>query len=162
MTVSAGPVPPGAQSTVLRRASEGDLAAVCRIEQASFADPWSERDFRSVLDFSQAIFLVAADRRSGVVTGYAIALAVSDQAEVLSLAVDPVRRREGLGGRLIDAAITEAESRGTDSMFLEVRESNRAARELYASRGFEEISRRRGYYRKPVEDALVLRRAMQR
>jgi len=63
---------------------------------------------------------------------------------------------------LIDAAIAEAESRGAESMFLEVRESNRAARALYASRGFEEISRRRGYYRTPVEDALVLRRAMQR
>jgi len=66
---------------------EEDLGAVCRIEKDSFPDPWSQRDFRSLLDFSQAIFLVAADQRTGEVSGYTIALAVADQAEVLNIAV---------------------------------------------------------------------------
>jgi ribosomal-protein-alanine N-acetyltransferase len=45
-------------------------------------------------------------------------------------------------------------------MYLEVRESNTAARRLYASRGFEEMGRRRGYYKRPAEDAIVLRLEM--
>jgi ribosomal-protein-alanine N-acetyltransferase len=71
-------------------------------------------------------------------------------------------RGRGLGGKLLDAALDEVASRGADQVFLEVRESNHTARSLYASRGFTEVSRRRGYYRSPVEDALVLRLAVQR
>ncbi len=152
----------GVRNDPLRVARESDLSSVARIEMASFADPWSEHDFRGVLGYPQGIFLVSADRSTGVVTGYAIALCVVDEAEILNLAVDPVARRSGLGGRLLDAALAEAEGRGAAAVFLEVRESNAAARKLYASRGFAELSRRRRYYRNPVEDALVLRRAMQR
>jgi ribosomal-protein-alanine N-acetyltransferase len=67
-------------------------------------------------------------------------------------------RGQGVGGRLLDATIGELERRGATSTFLEVRESNAAARALYASRGFDSVGRRRNYYRRPVEDALVLRR----
>ena len=106
-----------------------------------------------------AIFLVAEDsaRRIG---GYVITMAVTDESEVLNIAVDPERRGAALGALLLDAALAEAEKRGARSTFLEVRESNEPALRLYRSRGFEEISRRRRYYKSPVEDALVLRRAV--
>ena len=90
-----------------------------------------------------------------------IVAAVLDEAEVLNLAVSPSCRGLGVGGMLLDAALSEAAAAGATSVFLEVRESNVAARALYASRGFTEISRRSRYYRKPVEDALVLRGAVQ-
>jgi len=54
----------------------------------------------------------------------------------------------------------KAAARGIAAVFLEVRDSNQRARELYASRGFEEVGRRRRYYRRPVEDAIVLRRTL--
>ena len=62
-----------------------------------------------------------------------------------------------MAGRLLDEALREAATLGLTSVFLEVRLSNVAARQLYESRGFAPIGRRRAYYREPLEDALVLR-----
>ena len=146
----------------IRSAVEADLAEIERIEKLSFADPWSVSDFRSVMNISHAIFLVAVDQASSDLAGYVVTLAIVDESEVLNIAVDPAKRGGSIGARLLDAALAVAESKGASATFLEVRESNAAARRLYESRGFEEISRRRKYYRSPVEDALVLRRALQR
>jgi len=155
------PVERDARELSVRAARKSDLGEVSRIEHASFADPWGPGDFRSVLDSPQTIFLVAGDESSEALAGYAIALTVLDESEILNIAVDPAVRGRGLGGRLLDSAIDEVVKRGAVAAFLEVRESNVAARQLYRSRGFEELSRRRRYYRTPVEDALVLRLAMQ-
>lgn len=145
----------------IRNAAFGDVLGVGLIERDSFADPWGSREFTSALGAQHAIFLVAEDP-AGVVVGYAIAIVVLDEAEILNLAVRSGDRGRGFGGKLLDAAIAEATSRRAEQIFLEVRESNESARRLYASRGFTEVSRRRGYYREPVEDALVLRLAAQR
>jgi len=83
-----------------------------------------------------------------------------DEAEIANLAVSDDARRGGIGARLLDHAIEAARDRKSRVVFLEVRESNAAARALYSSRGFEVAARRSKYYRKPVEDALVLRRAL--
>ncbi len=143
----------------LRRAVEADLEHIVRIERASFVDPWVASDFRSVLEVPQAIFLVAVEESSGVIAGYVLTMALYEDSEVLNIAVDPPFRRAAIGARLLDATLNEANRRGATMTFLEVRESNDAARRLYRSRGFEEISRRKNYYRDPVEDALVLRRS---
>ena len=145
----------------IRLGNISDIPHVIRIEQASFADPWGSSDFKSVLESPQTIFLIAFEGTGGSVIGYAIALTVLDESEILNIAVDPAMRGRGYGGKLLDVAIAEVVERGAVAAFLEVRESNSAARELYRSRGFQELSRRREYYRKPVEDALVLRLAMQ-
>lgn len=145
----------------IRPARAGDVLSIGLIERESFGDPWGSREFTSALDAPQTIFLVAEDV-AGVVAGYAIAVAVADEAELLNLAVHPELRGRGIGGDLLDATIAAVKSRGADQIYLEVRESNEAARKLYAARGFDELTRRRGYYRYPVEDALVLRLAMQR
>jgi ribosomal-protein-alanine N-acetyltransferase len=145
----------------IRFAGSDDMLSVGLIERDCFADPWGSREFTSALEAPQTIFLVAEDDE-GVVAGYAIALAVMDEAEILNLAVRPELRGRGIGGELLDAAVAEVKSRGAEQIYLEVRESNDAARKLYAARGFGEITRRTKYYRHPVEDALVLRLAMQR
>jgi len=62
---------------------------------------------------------------------------------------------------MLDAVLIELGHRGVRAAFLEVRESNTAARALYGSRGFREIGRRKNYYRRPVEDALVMRRIIE-
>ena len=151
----------GDERANIRRATFRDVLGIGLIERDSFADPWGSREFTSALEAQQAIFLVAEDS-AGVVIGYAIAITVLDEAEILNLAVRKSNRGIGLGGNLLDAALEEAISRGAEQVFLEVRESNEPARKLYDSRGFTEVSRRRGYYRSPVEDALVLRLAVQR
>ena len=145
----------------LRRASVDDVPAVTALEQIAFTDPWSASEFQQLARSARSIFIVAADSGGGSLGGYVIVAAVLDEAEVLNLAVSPSCRGLGVGGMLLDAALSEAAAAGATSVFLEVRESNVAARALYASRGFTEISRRSRYYRQPVEDALVLRGAVQ-
>ncbi len=146
----------------LRRAVAGDLAAIAELELAAFTDPWSATEFVKFVDFRHGIFLVAVSTVGKELAGYTVITTVLDEAEVLNLAVAPSLRGIGVGGLLLDAGLSEAAARGASSVFLDVRESNAAARALYASRGFAEISRRRRYYARPVEDALVLRGAAQR
>jgi len=145
-----------------RVATQADIPAIVEIERNSFGDPWSEGTFRDLLRLRQAIFLVATEGSPESVCGYVIAAAVADEGEVLNLAVAPQARRRGLGGRLLDAGLAMIRERGAREVFLEVRESNAAAIALYTSRGFAGLARRAGYYRNPVEDALVLRHAIER
>ena len=144
-----------------RSATQGDVPAIVAIERISFGDPWSEATFRDLLRLRHAIFLVATESRGGSVCGYVIAAVVAGEAEVLNLAVAPQSRGRGLGGRLLDAGLGIVGERGAREVFLEVRESNSAALALYTSRGFATLTRRTKYYRNPVEDALVLRRAVE-
>jgi ribosomal-protein-alanine N-acetyltransferase len=74
--------------------------------------------------------------------------------EILNLAVDPALRRQGIANRLIE----EFSRLAPGDVYLEVRESNQAARALYARWGFREQGKRRGYYHRPVEDAVVMKR----
>ena len=145
----------------IREAGAEDILSIGLIERESFSDPWGSREFSTALESSQTIFLVAEDA-TGVVAGYAIAIAVADEAEILNLAVHGQKRQHGIGGKLLDSTVEKVRLRGAEQIYLEVRESNEAARKLYTSRGFGEVTRRRKYYRNPVEDALVLRLAMQR
>ncbi|MDP9205381.1 MAG: ribosomal protein S18-alanine N-acetyltransferase [Gemmatimonadota bacterium] len=148
-------------TALLRPAVEGDLLDVVRIERACFADPWTEESFRRLLSGQPAIFLVAVFPPDAVLAGYAIAFSVGEDSEVLNVAVDPDFRGRGLAGQMLDAVLIELRRRGVRTAFLEVRESNLAARALYGSRGFTEIGRRHRYYRSPIEDALVMRRILE-
>ena len=145
----------------LRPGTEDDLNQVVQIERACFADPWTEESFRRLLDGRSAIFRVVGYPPNFDVAGYVIAFAIDDDAELLNIAVDPQHRGKGLAGQMLDAVLIELGGRAVRNAFLEVRESNKAARGLYASRGFAEIGRRRNYYRRPVEDALVMRRMLE-
>jgi ribosomal-protein-alanine N-acetyltransferase len=136
------------------------MVRVAEIERASFADPWSVASFRSLVGHPQVWFMVATEGDAGPPIGYIVVWFVVDEGEVANLAISPEARRRGIGARLLDGALEAAADRRITRIFLEVRDSNEGARALYASRGFELVGRRRGYYRRPVEDALVLRRVM--
>ena len=140
---------------VIRRAASGDLASVVEIERASFSDPWSPAAFRSALNEARLNFHVALN--SDAVVGYAVSWCVLDESELANLAVLPRLRGQHVGAALLDKAMSDARLEGCAVMHLEVRESNAAARALYGSRGFGIVGRRKGYYRAPVEDALILR-----
>jgi len=139
----------------LRPAARGDLDRISQIEHACFADPWSRRSFEALLEDGRVFFRVAHDMSS--VLGYVVAWFVGGEGEIANLAVAPDIRRRHVGASLLDAAVGAAGEHRAAALYLEVREGNTAARALYASRGFQEVGRRRGYYRRPVEDALVLR-----
>lgn len=131
-----------------------DLDEVLEIEGASFSTPWSRGSFRNLLGRRDAELWVA-EIGSGVV-GYAVVWYMGHEGELGNLAVAPAWRRRGLARQLVHWVTEKASARGVARLFLEVRESNRAAQELYLHSGFVPIGVRRRYYREPVEDALVM------
>lgn len=150
----------------IRRAVRADLAAMLRIEQASFADPWTIDSLDTALSLERMQVLVAesvgqgnegGDAAVGLL-GYVVALVIGPEAEIADLAVAPESRRLGIGRALLERVLAVLGEVGAQTVYLEVRESNQAARTLYEAKGFESVGRRRGYYRNPAEDALVLRR----
>ena len=151
---------------VIRPARESDLEAVLGIERDSFADPWSRESFESSLALDRMWFLVAEEgggrpgAEGSAILGYVVALIILEEAEIADLAVAPAARRRGIGGLLLDRATRDAAEAGVRALYLEVRESNSAARALYESRAFLPVGRRRGYYQHPQEDALLLKRVL--
>ena len=91
------------------------------------------------------------------IQGFLVARTVEREWEIENIAIAGAARRRGLGSRLLGEFLDLARKRGAESVFLEVRESNRAARALYAKWAFVESGRRNGYYHEPDEDAVVYR-----
>jgi ribosomal-protein-alanine N-acetyltransferase len=85
----------------------------------------------------------------------------ADEGELGDIAVLPELRGAGIGRTLLQEGIALAASRGTRSLFLEVREANDVARRLYATVGFHVVGVRKQYYTEPVEDAIVMRLDLQ-
>ncbi len=118
--------------------------------------PWSAAEIAGLLA-APAVF--AALRPEG----FALGQAAAGEAELLTLAVAPQARRRGLGAALVAAFEAEARARGATEAFLEVAETNNAARALYARLGYRAAGRRPGYYRRPGAPslaALVLRKPL--
>jgi len=141
---------------------ESDIPAIAAIERRAFSDPWSERAFRDVLAHGRMYFAcvrqdAVASPATSCVLGYVVAWFAAGQGEIANLAVAPEVRGQRIGSTLLDAALDEAKRQKSEEVFLEVRNSNLRARQLYESRGFSEVGRRRRYYRQPIEDAVILR-----
>lgn len=143
----------------VRTALPRDVPRIAAIEDASFPDPWSDQDFEELLTSPSILGWVASLSRS-TVSGYLVVRWAAGEAEILNLAVDPGARRRGVAKALLDHGFSSLVGRSVEEVFLEVRQSNRPAVELYRRHGFALVGVRRGYYRKPVEDALVLRRRL--
>lgn len=122
------------------------------------AAQWLAHD---LLRTSQGNFLLRVAEEEGMLRGLIVFRIIADEAEILNLAVDSRRRRQGMASKLIADVIAASKAGGVRRVFLEVRDSNVAARNLYARMGFTEMGRRRQYYREPAEDALVLAREIE-
>jgi len=151
-----GSLPP---ELIIRTMTEHDLAAVYDIELNSYSMPWGDDTFRGLLRRRDAEALVA--EQHGAVAGYAIYWWVADQAELGNVAVAANARGQGVGAALVSAVLRRAARRGVREVFLEVRPSNGVAQRLYERLGFLPVGRRRNYYARPTEDALVMRCALE-
>lgn len=136
-----------------------DVARVAAIERAAFSDPWPASAFQDALGATPPLLFFVAVRERAT-AGYVLARRVADEAEILNLAVAAEHRRRGVGRALVERVLGELRACGVRDAFLEVRESNRAAQGLYEGLGFRVVGRRPRYYRRPVEDALLLRAAI--
>ncbi len=129
------------------------LPRLVEIERASFPDPWSPAMLESELDARFSRFYAAEE--DGTVLGYCILRLIFGEGEIFNIAVAPEQRGRGVGEALLRHALAAAAGEA-DCVFLEVRESNGPARSLYEKLGFTFTGRRRGYYLKPREDALLM------
>lgn len=143
------------ERSAIRALRPEDTAAVAEILRRSpEAVFWPAASVREVLEWKGILGL--ASEAKGEVVAFLIARRVRDEAEVLNLAVSPESRRRGEGGALLRAAVVEFRKRGASRLFLEVRESNSAGIAFYAKHSFSKVGRREGYYRDPVEAAIVM------
>ncbi|HWD67571.1 MAG TPA: GNAT family N-acetyltransferase [Caulobacteraceae bacterium] len=128
----------------------------------SLEDGWSEADFETLLA-SPGVFSLLA-RANDAPLGFVLVRVAADEAEILTLAVDPAFRRQGVGRALVVSAAETAAKAGAGALFLEVAEDNRPALGLYETCDFARIGRRWDYYARGAErtDALILRRALNR
>jgi ribosomal-protein-alanine N-acetyltransferase len=136
-----------------------DVAAVARLESATYTFPWSEGIFRDCL---RAGYYCRVVESRGQCVGYAVLSIGAGEAHVLNLCVAEACRRLGIGGRLLQDMSEFAQSAGARDVYLEVRPSNLGALRLYRSRGFTQVGIRRGYYQAlgGREDAVVLRKML--
>jgi ribosomal-protein-alanine N-acetyltransferase len=145
---------------VVRRMRPADLPGVMFIERRSFSAPWEESTFRGLMRRPSAALLVA--ELDAEVAGYAVLWFAADESELGDIAVLPELRGVGIGRRLLRESVQVAAGRGALSLYLEVRETNSVARQLYSSDGFTVVGVRKRYYTEPVEDAIVMRLELQR
>jgi [ribosomal protein S18]-alanine N-acetyltransferase len=140
---------------LIRKMMLDDIPAVVQLDQVSFSLPWPERSFRfEVIDNPASRCWVAEiDRR---VAGMVVAWLFVNEVHIATIATHPDFRRLGIGSRLLSHTLLQALEEGARSSFLEVRESNLAAREMYRKFGYEEAGRRRRYYRDNDEDAILM------
>jgi [ribosomal protein S18]-alanine N-acetyltransferase len=138
---------------------EADLEEIMAIERRSYRYPWTRLIFNDCL---RAGYCCWVCERQGVVEGYGVTSIAAGESHLLNLCVRPESQQQGIGRKLLLHLISLARRHNAEMMFLEVRPTNRAARALYESMGFNELGSRREYY--PAdhgrEDALILARVL--
>lgn len=142
-------------TTTYRRMAECELDEVVGIESAVHVHPWTRGNFSDSLNAGYHCWVA---RREGALVGYGVLVIAADEAHLLNLSVAPGWQRRGIGTELTRFLVKLARDYDAQSMYLEVRPSNVAARALYAAHGFSEIGLRRDYYPSPGgrEDAVIM------
>lgn len=156
---------------MIRLATPADIPSIMHLERScASAAHWTEQQYRQAFEREDAKRLVLVEDApfpSGAdedapgssfdILGFLVARHITSEWEVENLVVAPTARRQGLGKRLMHALLAMARETNSHSVFLEVRESNAAARTLYEKTGFAQTGRRKAYYKEPPEDALLYR-----
>jgi len=159
----------------IRPATSEDLGRILILERATeMAAHWTENDWRAAiagrepervtevleLDDTDSMLVQFADESRFApepgIQGFVVARSIATDLEIENVVIARGMRRFGLGSLLLEHLLKAARNQGIRRVFLEVRESNVAARMLYEKAGFVTNGRRKGYYRAPEEDALLL------
>ncbi|MCG9683735.1 ribosomal protein S18-alanine N-acetyltransferase [Vibrio sp. Isolate23] len=135
--------------------AEAHLDSVYSIETQAHSHPWSEAMIRDVTSRGACHHVLMDDDK---VVGYFYAQNIVGEVTLLNIAVDPAQQGRGYGKQLIESFLTMCEQVKAESAWLEVRESNTRAANLYESVGFNEVDRRVNYYPTATgkEDAIIM------
>jgi [ribosomal protein S18]-alanine N-acetyltransferase len=146
-------------TAAIESATGRDAARLAQLHGASFHRGWGEGEFDSILAERNTLIHVLRMRRK--IIGFAVSRLAADEAEILSIAIDPAYRGRGLSRDLLLTHLGHLAGRGIEKVFLEVEENNQPARRLYERTGFAVIGRRERYYQQPGGEhlnALLMRR----
>lgn len=138
----------------IRRMEEKDAESVAAIEKEVFSEPWPMEEFAKAAKDDKYVYLVATD--DDIIVGYAGCFVVCENADITNIAVSDSHRRMGIAEKLLEVLAKQASQKGAESLFLEVRESNEPAKFLYGKQGFVSVGLRKNFYRKPVENAILM------
>ena len=138
----------------LRTTKMTDIPAIAALEKECFPLGASEDALERMLSDPQTVMLCVTEGER--LLGYGYFRTVLDEGYVGDLAVMPEARRRGVGTMLVEGMTAAARERGLAFLTLEVRQSNLAGRKTYEKCGFREVGRRRNYYEKPREDAVLM------
>lgn len=138
----------------IRKMCEQDIDEVEHIEKEIFSVPWSAKSFLDACKNENNIYLACII--DGEVAGYCGLWTVLGEGNITNMAVSHKHRRKGIGRALMQEMEKRGREKEVSVFFLEVRESNSAARALYEGLGYEQIGVRKRFYEKPVESAVIM------
>ena len=141
----------------VKRLDSDMLSGAAALERICFREPWSEKSLEILLTDRGVGFAVLLD---GEAVAYGGMLTVLDEGQITNVAVSPDHRRKGFARAVLGALEDYAQKNGIVLLSLEVRESNRAARELYISSGWSEVGLRKNFYKFPAENAVIMTKAL--
>ncbi len=142
-------------NVILREMTLDDLEQVVAIDQVSFSLPWPVRSFHFELTDNPASRCWVADL-DGLIIAMLVAWLIVDEIHIATIATHSDFRKQGIGEKILSFTLQSAKEEGAVTSFLEVRESNVAALELYRKFGFVVDGRRTGYYKDNGEDAILM------
>lgn len=142
----------------IRQMKVEDAAAIAEMEHQTFSDAWSEKAILDTLRNPKTICLVA--EKIGKIVGYCIVYTADDEADIARIAVLKESRRFGIASELIHALDVICWENQIQIIMLDVRVSNEDARAFYEKHGFTQDGIRENYYKNPMEDAILMSRAV--
>jgi ribosomal-protein-alanine N-acetyltransferase len=143
------------QAIEIRKMHLSDLDQIIQIEREIFLFPWSRGNFADSIETGYVCHVL---QQADTLMGYGIMMMSPEEAHILTLGIAPNWQKKGLGKKLLQHFIQYAREQNAKSIFLDVRESNHSAAQLYKQMGFQQIATRKGYYPAMCgrEDALVM------
>lgn len=148
---------------LIRQAVPQDIPRLLALaQQSDSAAHWTQREYEALFapDAPRRLALVAVKQAESEIVGFVVALCQFGEWEIENVVVATESRRQGIALSLVREFLEKAGTAKAEAVLLEVRESNVAARQLYAKLGFTEYARRARYYDRPAEDAILLRREL--
>ena len=140
---------------------EEDIPAILEIENVSFQNPWRASTFSGeIANRGISYPYVIVHRNFERIIGYIIYWKIQEEVQICNFAIHPDYRKKGIGEAVMRSVIKAIQRDGGVYVFLEVRPSNLAARNLYKKLGFKILGTRKDYYHTPLEDALIMGRPL--
>lgn len=139
---------------VIRNMTIQDIDQVVQIEEENFTLPWSKEDFEDEIKNPRAMYFVVD--LDGNVVGFSGLWNILNEGNITNIAIKKEYQQQGIGTKLINTMMKQAKEEGIEALTLEVRISNVKAQHVYEKLGFQGVGNRKGFYKQPNEDALIM------